>query len=146
MRRKSLTWLTTMGSLGSQTTLESRGDRLREWIPPLGEPCTKQRQLSPDAFPTGARRARSAPSMPGRAFPTEETGTLPGANVDPAERTYAGQADRHKRYILQKNVEHGYREWEHELGGMRQCPLTATQPLPSRLMRRASGGLPKRGS
>jgi hypothetical protein len=53
--------------------------------------------------------------MPGRAFTTEETANLPGANVDPAERTYAGQADRHKRYILQKNVENGYREWEHEL-------------------------------
>jgi hypothetical protein len=79
----------------------------------------EQRQLSSEAFPTGTRRSRLRRPMPGRAFSTEETANLPGAHVDPAERTYAAQAGRQRRYVLEKNVANGYREWEHELGAMR---------------------------
>jgi hypothetical protein len=58
------------------------------------------------------------PSRIGRAFTDAETANLPGAYVDPSERTYAGQADKLKKYILEKNVANGYREWEYELGRM----------------------------
>jgi hypothetical protein len=58
------------------------------------------------------------PSRIGHAFTDAETASLPGAYIDPSERTYAGQADKLKKYILEKNVSNGYREWEYELGRM----------------------------
>jgi hypothetical protein len=58
------------------------------------------------------------PSRIGRAVSTAESLTLPGANVDPSERTYEAQANRQRRYTLEKNVANGYREYEYELKKM----------------------------